>query len=70
VALFNPHTLEMKKMPPLDKEFVKKSFGRDDLIVLDDPKELIIYLSGLVKENSVFLFMSAGNFGGIDLQDF
>lgn len=67
IVLYNPHTLKMKKMPPLDKEEIKNYFGKQDLKVFDNPSKLKKYIDGLDTENAVFLFMSSGNFGGIDL---
>ncbi len=67
VVLFNPHTLEMKKMPPLDKEDIMKNFNNNSLKVFDNPVELKKYIDNLDSDNSVYLFMSSGTFGGIDL---
>ncbi|MEZ4906819.1 MAG: Mur ligase family protein [Saprospiraceae bacterium] len=67
VVLFNPHTLEMKKMPSLNKEEIKRDFNREDLIVFDEIVEFEKYIYDLDPQNAVFLFMSSGNFGGIDL---
>jgi len=67
VVLFNPHTLEMKKMPPLDKKDIMKNFNNNSLKVFDNPVELKKYIDNLDRDNSVYLFMSSGTFGGIDL---
>jgi len=67
VVLFNPHTLEMKKMPPLDKKDIVKNFNNNSLKVFDNPVELKKYIDNLDSDNSVYLFMSSGTFGGIDL---
>ena len=67
VVLFNPHTLEMKKMPPLDKEDIKSNFNNKKIKVFDNPIELKKYIDNLDSDNSVYLFMSSGTFGGIDL---
>ncbi len=64
VVLYNSHTLEMKKMPPLDKQEVKKAFGQNDLTVFDNSDEFQKYVSQIDDNNSVFLFMSSGTFGG------
>jgi len=67
IVLFNPHTLEMKKMPPLDKNEIKKYFGNEKLEVYNSPEKLKIRIDNLDNDNAVFLFMSSGNFGGIEL---
>jgi UDP-N-acetylmuramate: L-alanyl-gamma-D-glutamyl-meso-diaminopimelate ligase len=69
IVLFSKHTLEMKEMPILAKEEIVKNFGRDDLKVFDNLDDFKLNVSGLNEENSVFLFMSSGNFGGIDLKN-
>ena len=66
-VLFNPHTLEMKKMPPLDKKEIVKYFGNESLKVFDNPQKLGGFIDQLDANNAVFLFMSSGNFGGINL---
>lgn len=67
VVLYSSHTLKMRDMPSLDKELVKKEFNREDLFVFDNISDFENYLATLNVENAVFLFMSSGNFGGIDL---
>ncbi|MGE5357270.1 MAG: UDP-N-acetylmuramate--L-alanine ligase [Deltaproteobacteria bacterium] len=69
VIVYSRHTLEMKDMPMLSKEEVIKNFGRDDLQVFDNYNEFRDFISGLDQENAVFLFMSSGNFGGINLKN-
>jgi UDP-N-acetylmuramate: L-alanyl-gamma-D-glutamyl-meso-diaminopimelate ligase len=68
VVLYSNHTLKMRDMPSLDKELVKKEFNRKDLFVFDNISDFENYLASLNVENAVFLFMSSGNFGGIDLK--
>ncbi len=63
-VLYNSHTLEMKKMPSLDKQEVKRAFGQNDLVVFDNSDEFQKYISQIDENNSVFLFMSSGTFGG------
>jgi len=68
VVLFSNHTLAMKNMPQLEKEEVLKNFGRTDLEVFDNLDDFRSFIQDLNPENAVFLFMSSGNFGGIDLK--
>lgn len=67
VVLYNSHTLKMKKMPPLDANEVKRCFGEGNLHVFDNDEEFKSFVRKLDEENSVFLFMSSGTFGGMDL---
>jgi len=66
-VLYSSHTLEMKKMPPLEKNEVKRYFNTENVTVFDNTNDLSSFLKSLNRENAVFLFMSSGNFGGIDL---
>lgn len=68
IVLYSSHTLKMREMPSLDKEVVKNGFSRDDLEVFDNISDFENYISSLRVENGIFLFMSSGNFGGIDLK--
>lgn len=69
VVFYSPHTLEMKKMPPISKEDVKTYFGREDLIVLTTKEELSELIAGQNWSNANLLLMSSGTFGGTDLQE-
>jgi UDP-N-acetylmuramate: L-alanyl-gamma-D-glutamyl-meso-diaminopimelate ligase len=68
VVLYDPHALKMKKMADLDKKEVQSAFG-GDVIVFDDPKQLEIHLNQLDKKGKVFLMMSSGPWGGLNLRD-
>ena len=41
---YNEHTLQMKKMPPLDETFIKDCFDHNGLIVFTDEKLLYNYI--------------------------
>lgn len=66
-VLFSSHTLEMKKMPPLNKNELKVNFNNKDINIFDNPESLKSFIDTLDKKNAVYLFMSSGTFGGIDL---
>lgn len=64
---YNTHTLEMKKLPMIDKTDIQEHFHHSNLVVLnelDDFKNTV--LTNFTKGSNV-LFMSSGNFGGQDL---
>ncbi len=66
---YSPHTLEMKRMPPLSEEEVKKFFNHPNLQVVHDKDELQrLLLSQTTWSNTNLLLMTSGNFGGIDLK--
>ncbi len=68
LVYFNPHALKMKRLPMLDKEQVKKAFGRDDLLVFDNAGEMVAWLQKNSSSEDVFLMMSSGNFDGTELK--
>jgi UDP-N-acetylmuramate: L-alanyl-gamma-D-glutamyl-meso-diaminopimelate ligase len=65
---YNPHALEMKKLPPLSKEFVMESFGGNNIMVFDDSKSLFEEIRKTKISNPVFLLMSSGDFDGSDIK--
>ena len=69
IVYFSPHTIELKKLPPISVEEVKNAFGGNNIKVYTNSKEL---LSDLLKENwenKNLLMMSSGNFDGIDFKE-
>jgi UDP-N-acetylmuramate: L-alanyl-gamma-D-glutamyl-meso-diaminopimelate ligase len=68
-VFYSPHALQLKRLPDISPDQVKESFGRDDLVVLNDVNELNHLIAGMKKENSVYLFMSSGNFGGLNIKE-
>jgi len=66
---FNEHTLKMKRLPQLSMEDITVAFGRNELHVTTDSKEIINWLETVKKPNTVFLMMSSGNFDGINFTD-
>lgn len=62
IVYYNNHVFELKKMTPLDSEFVKKMFG--NVIVICKKEDLLNAIKP-IKENSVILLMSSGNFDGL-----
>ncbi len=75
IVFYDPHAVQLKRLPPIPVERVKRAFGRKDLMVHNDP----VAVMGAVREGfapdrsdagkgAVLLMMSSGNFGGLDLQ--
>ena len=69
IVFFNEHTLEMKKMPPLNANEMKKFFGQQDMQVFTNNKDLKTFLDGLNFINTNLLMMTSGNFMDLDLRD-
>jgi UDP-N-acetylmuramate: L-alanyl-gamma-D-glutamyl-meso-diaminopimelate ligase len=69
VVFYSPHAVEIKKLKPISKEQIAKAFQRDDLIIYTDPTEFKEFLFAQNLENTALLFMSSGDYGGLDLQE-
>jgi UDP-N-acetylmuramate: L-alanyl-gamma-D-glutamyl-meso-diaminopimelate ligase len=69
IVYFNPQTIAHKKLAAITNEQVKNAFTREDLKVLTQTDELKNYLSQVKDEKVVFLLMTSGNFGGMNLNE-
>lgn len=69
IVYFNPHTLEMKKMKMIDPGEIIHAFNIPDLLVCTDNQDIIHFLEGQDLNDSVLLWMSSGNFGGLDVKN-
>lgn len=69
IVYFNPETVEAKRLEPLDEVFIKQAFNHPALVVFDDTEKLRAYLTGIDWKNKNLLFMSSGNFGGLDIPE-
>ncbi|MBW6498826.1 MAG: peptidoglycan synthetase [Bacteroidales bacterium] len=70
IVFFSPHAIEMKKLPELDPETVRQAFNKKGLEVFTDTSKLLMRLEILARKQACFLFMSSGNFGGLNLKEF
>jgi UDP-N-acetylmuramate: L-alanyl-gamma-D-glutamyl-meso-diaminopimelate ligase len=72
IVYFSHHALQLKGLPTLDPEVVRKYFGRDDIKVIDNRETLAQTVTNMLKkaDKPVFLLlMSSGTFDGIDWND-
>ena len=69
IVFYSPHTLEMKRMPPILPEEVKAFFAREDLLVFNDASALESYLDSLDWKKRNLLLMSSGTFGGLNVKE-
>lgn len=70
IVYFNPHAIQLKRLPPITKEQVKEGFGNPKLDVYTDSAELQTKLLSMEWKNSVLLLMSSGNYDGMDIAGF
>ncbi len=69
IVYFNHKVIEHKKLEPIEEDFVRDCFG-EKTIIFTDTKDLQKYLENLSLENANLLFMSSGNFNGINFAEF
>ncbi|MGB5384013.1 MAG: Mur ligase family protein [Lutimonas sp.] len=69
VVFYSPHAVEIKKLKEVSKEQIAEAFERDDLIIYTDPAEFKSFLFEKDLSNTALLFMSSGNYGGLDLEE-
>jgi UDP-N-acetylmuramate: L-alanyl-gamma-D-glutamyl-meso-diaminopimelate ligase len=69
-VFYSKHALELKRMPDLPKDVVKNGFGKVNLQVFNDRTDLENWLNGFDYKNTVVVFMSSGNYDGLDTEAF
>ena len=70
LLFFDPHAVSHKKLPPITAEMIRDAFQKEGLLIFHDSASLQEELSSINPHNSVFLLMSSGNFGGIQVDEF
>jgi len=69
LVYFSPHTLDIKKLPPLSGEKLASYFASKDLITVTSATALQEQILALKDDQeTVLLWMSSGRFDGLDLQ--
>ncbi|MCB9164032.1 MAG: peptidoglycan synthetase [Flavobacteriales bacterium] len=68
IVFYDPHAVQLKRLPPIPPERIQRAFARKDVQVLNDPIAVIGAVREGREEEAVLLMMSSGNFGGLDLQ--
>lgn len=69
-VFYSKHALELKRMPHLPEETVQKGFNKNGLKVFNEKMHLEDWLKKMDYHNSVVLFMSSGNYDGMDTEAF
>jgi UDP-N-acetylmuramate: L-alanyl-gamma-D-glutamyl-meso-diaminopimelate ligase len=69
-VFYGKHALELKRMPELKKEMVQAGFGKKGLEVINDRPHLEGWLGTRDFANAIVLFMSSGNYDGLDVVRF
>ena len=69
IVYFNPHAIQLKKLPPITVLQVKKGFANERLEVFTDSGQLKQSLMQEKWHQKNLLMMSSGNFDGLDLDE-
>ena len=69
-VFYSPKAVEIKKLDSITQEQIYKAFNRKDLNVFTNPDSFKHTIETLDYNDSVLLFMSSGNYGGLNLEDF
>jgi UDP-N-acetylmuramate: L-alanyl-gamma-D-glutamyl-meso-diaminopimelate ligase len=67
IVFYSRHALELKRMNFLDPQAVKDGFQKANLLVITERKILEEKLKSYSFNNTNFLFMSSGNYDGMDI---
>lgn len=67
IVYLNKENLIKKNLPEISNDDIKIGFGRKDLIIIDNPKELSDNMKSKNWKEENLIFMSSGNFDGLDI---
>ena len=67
IVFYSEEALKIKRMDAISEDLIKEKFKNKDLKVFTNAEDLHNYWETLDKTKGVFLMMSSGNFGGLDL---
>ena len=67
VVFYSPHAVKIKQLAEVTIEQISQAFQRDDLSIFTDTESFHNFLLSQNLENTALLFMSSGNYGGLDL---
>lgn len=67
IVFYSKHALELKQMPLLEPQSVINGFNKSNLEVVTEKKYLEERLSNMDNNDTNFLFMSSGNYDGMDI---
>ena len=68
IVFYDPHAVQLKRLPPIPPERIQRAFARADVQVLNEPVAVMGAVRPAQGREAVLLMMSSGNFGGLDLQ--
>ncbi len=69
IVYYSEEALQIKRMDKIEAAYIKDCFNSPDLQVFTNSQELEAQLKQMNKDNNIFLMMSSGNYGGINLNE-
>lgn len=69
IVFYSNHAIKLKKLKNIDKNLIAESFDKQGITVFNDKNSLKSELLFMELQNTVLLFLSSGNFDGIDLKE-
>lgn len=70
VVFYSLEALKIKRLDEISSEQMVNAFKKDNLVTYTNATDFRTYLDALDLDNTVLLFMSSGNYGGLDLNEF
>lgn len=68
IVFYSPEAVRLKKLQEIDATLIKEAFQHKNLKVYTNPQLFQNYLKTGSFANAVILFMSSGNYGGLDFE--
>jgi UDP-N-acetylmuramate: L-alanyl-gamma-D-glutamyl-meso-diaminopimelate ligase len=69
MVYFNPHAVNIKKLPSLSNTDIIRTFENKKLLVFSDTVRLIDEIKSIEEKEATFLFMSSGNFNNTNINE-
>ena len=69
IVFYSPEALKIKRLEAIDASQIARAFNRNDLVIFTESASLENYLKQSEYNNSILLFMSSGNYGGLNLNE-
>jgi UDP-N-acetylmuramate: L-alanyl-gamma-D-glutamyl-meso-diaminopimelate ligase len=70
LVFYSKHALEIKKLPLLNEQDIYNGFNKEGLIIINEGAKLQDWLLQQQYGNATLLFMSSGNYEGLDIVTF
>ena len=68
IVFYSPEAVRLKKLQEIDATQIEEAFQHKNLKVYTNPQLFQNYLKTGSFANAVILFMSSGNYGGLDFE--